>query len=112
MHGAGIDTALEAALAGCAQEPIRVPGALQPHGVLMALSGDPLCIQQMSEKLYALGIESGGLPGQGCLGCHPTTRFCSSLSFAPALPGLKAIRCDLRLGLDISARHFTCATRC
>lgn len=65
MQGAGIDTALEAALAGCAQEPIRVPGAIQPHGVLMALSGDPLCIQQISENcVLALGVESGHLLGQ------------------------------------------------
>ena len=39
---------LEAALADCAREPIRVPGAIQPHGVLLALSGDPLCIDQIS----------------------------------------------------------------
>ncbi|TDV44465.1 light-regulated signal transduction histidine kinase (bacteriophytochrome) [Pseudomonas graminis] len=65
LQNTSTDSALEAALASCAQEPIRVPGAIQPHGVLMALCGDPLCIQQVSENAaHALGIESGELLGK------------------------------------------------
>jgi light-regulated signal transduction histidine kinase (bacteriophytochrome) len=65
MQDVSVDYALEAALASCAQEPIRVPGAIQPHGVLMALCGDPLCIQQVSENcVLALGVQSGELLGQ------------------------------------------------
>jgi light-regulated signal transduction histidine kinase (bacteriophytochrome) len=32
------DEQLEAALAECASEAIRIPGAIQPHGVLLAMS--------------------------------------------------------------------------
>jgi light-regulated signal transduction histidine kinase (bacteriophytochrome) len=56
---------LEAALADCAREPIRVPGAIQPHGVLLALSGDPLCIDQISANCAReLGLDSSELIGQ------------------------------------------------
>ncbi|WP_116830533.1 ATP-binding protein [Pseudomonas syringae] len=48
MLDAKPDAALEAALAECAREPIRVPGAIQPHGVLLSVAGDPLCIEQVS----------------------------------------------------------------
>ncbi|EGH46260.1 phytochrome:GAF:ATP-binding region, partial [Pseudomonas syringae pv. pisi str. 1704B] len=33
MLDAKPDAALEAALAECAREPIRVPGEIQPHGI-------------------------------------------------------------------------------
>ncbi|WP_024677227.1 ATP-binding protein [Pseudomonas syringae] len=59
------DAALEAALAECAREPIRVPGAIQPHGVLLSVAGDPLCIEQVSANCAkSLGLESGELLGQ------------------------------------------------
>ena len=45
---------LEAALAECAAEPIRVPGAIQPHGVLLTLRGAPLRIEQASANCATL----------------------------------------------------------
>jgi light-regulated signal transduction histidine kinase (bacteriophytochrome) len=42
-----------------------VPGAIQPHGVLIALSGNPLCIRQVSaNSARALGIEADELLGK------------------------------------------------
>lgn len=59
------DQALQDALADCAREAIRVPGAIQPHGVLLALSGDPLCIDQASANCATvLGYASSELLGR------------------------------------------------
>lgn len=59
------DAALETALAECASEPIRVPGAIQPHGVLLTLSGEPLCIEQISANCARdLGLDSSELLGK------------------------------------------------
>nr|BFD44348.1 ATP-binding protein [Pseudomonas sp. FFPRI_1] len=44
----------EQLLANCANEPIRSPGAIQPHGVLLTLSEPSLCIQQISANVEAL----------------------------------------------------------
>ena len=56
---------LEAALTDCASEPIRVPGAIQPHGVMLVLSGQPLCIDQVSANCAReLGLDSSELLGQ------------------------------------------------
>jgi light-regulated signal transduction histidine kinase (bacteriophytochrome) len=44
------DEQLDAALAECASEAIRVPGAIQPHGVLLTLSEPALIIQQVSRN--------------------------------------------------------------
>ena len=45
-------------LANCEQEPIRVPGAVQPHGVLMVLSEPDLSVVQVSENSYEhLGLQ-------------------------------------------------------
>ena len=56
---------LEAALANCANEPIRIPGAIQPHGVLLTLSGKPLCIEQVSANCArVLGLDSRQLLGK------------------------------------------------
>jgi two-component system, chemotaxis family, sensor kinase Cph1 len=37
-------------LANCAREPIHIPGAIQPHGVLIALDESSLAIVQVSEN--------------------------------------------------------------
>ncbi|WP_341522617.1 ATP-binding protein [Pseudomonas sp. G.S.17] len=56
---------LDAALADCANEPIRIPGAIQPHGVLLALSGMPLRIEQVSANCArVLGLDSSELLGK------------------------------------------------
>lgn len=48
------DVQLKVALAECAREPIRIPGAIQPHGVLLALSEATLIIQQVSSNCMLL----------------------------------------------------------
>lgn len=58
-------TALDAALAACADEPIRVPGAIQPHGLLLSLGGEPLRIQQVSANCAAAsGFDCHALLGK------------------------------------------------
>lgn len=44
----------EELLANCADEPIRFPGAIQPHGVLLTLSEPDLHILQVSANVAAL----------------------------------------------------------
>jgi light-regulated signal transduction histidine kinase (bacteriophytochrome) len=71
------EAALEMALADCAREPIRVPGAIQPHGVLLALSGEPLRIDQVSANCArTLGLDSSELPAGRCRSCCRQTRRC------------------------------------
>lgn len=41
-------------LDGCAQEPIRIPGGVQPHGVLLALSPADLSVLQASANVSSL----------------------------------------------------------
>ncbi|MFJ2685263.1 ATP-binding protein [Pseudomonas sp. NPDC087342] len=45
---------LAAALAQCANEPIRIPGSIRPHGVLLALSEPGLIIGQISSNCAAM----------------------------------------------------------
>ncbi len=54
---------MKEALDACAQEPIHVPGSIQPHGMLMvcSLNGD---IEQISANAEAFL----GVPAQACLG--------------------------------------------
>lgn len=49
----------------CDQEPIHIPGSIQPRGVLMALQGAGLCITQVSQSsLSLLGSPPAELLGQ------------------------------------------------
>lgn len=57
----GLDEALQA----CSQEPIHIPGRVQPHGVLLALQEPDLAIQQVSASLETL---TGRRPEE-LLGC-------------------------------------------
>jgi chemotaxis family two-component system sensor kinase Cph1 len=60
-----IDTALQ--LAHCANEPIRVPGLIQPHGWLAALDAGTLALLVFSENWSDLAGEAAGsaaLPGR------------------------------------------------
>ena len=44
-------------LTNCDREPIHIPGAIQPHGVLLACRGDALVVSQVSANLDAfLGV--------------------------------------------------------
>lgn len=54
-----------AALEACAAEPIRIPGAIQPHGALLCFDPQTLALRQMSRNAAAmLGVElaPGPLP--------------------------------------------------
>ncbi len=52
-------------LTNCDREPIRVPGAIQPHGVLIALSEPDLVVRQVSaNSADLLGIEPTDLIGR------------------------------------------------
>lgn len=46
--------AFEELLANCADEPIRFPGAIQPHGLLLTLSEPDLSIIQISANVETL----------------------------------------------------------
>ncbi|KHK63412.1 ATP-binding protein [Pseudomonas frederiksbergensis] len=56
--------AFEQLLANCSDEPIRFPGAIQPHGVLLMLSEPDFLIRQVSANAQELI----GQPAQGLLG--------------------------------------------
>jgi len=52
-------------LAVCSQEPIRAPGAIQPHGALLALDPTTSLVVQVSENtLEVLGLEPAQLLGR------------------------------------------------
>jgi diguanylate cyclase (GGDEF)-like protein len=56
----------DARLRDCAQEPIHLPGAIQPHGVLLAVDADSLEVLQASANCEeVLGISGSSLLGIG-----------------------------------------------
>ncbi|MGE8110507.1 ATP-binding protein [Pseudomonas sp. NPDC086566] len=59
------DKALDAAVERCAEEPIQVPGSIQPHGFLLVLDEHDLRILQASENIERwLGV-----PARELIGC-------------------------------------------
>ncbi|WP_340051364.1 ATP-binding protein [Pseudomonas proteolytica] len=66
----------EQLLANCADEPIRFPGAIQPHGVLLTLSEPDLRIVQVSANVASLFNHQPeallGQPLDTLLGTQPT----------------------------------------
>ena len=49
----------------CADEPIHIPGSIQPHGFLLAISEPELQVQQASENVKQwLGVDARSLLGQ------------------------------------------------
>ena len=57
--------AFEVLLVNCADEPIRFPGAIQPHGLLVTLTEPDLRIQQISTNVHTLfGLSAESLLGQ------------------------------------------------
>ncbi|SDZ18717.1 Bacteriophytochrome (light-regulated signal transduction histidine kinase) [Pseudomonas syringae] len=93
------DAALEAALAECAREPIRIPGAIQPHGVLLSVAGDPLCIEQVSANCAkSLGLESAELLGQplSILLSAAHSMLINQAYSQPAMPNSDPIRLTVR----------------
>lgn len=58
-------TSAEAKLTECDREPIHIPGAIQPHGVLLALQPDSLTVVQLAgDTLALLGVTPDKLLGQ------------------------------------------------
>ncbi|CAG8865634.1 Phytochrome-like protein cph1 [Pseudomonas fluorescens] len=58
------ETALEHAIERCAQEPIHIPGSIQPHGFLLVLDESELTILQASENAEQwLGVPATALAG-------------------------------------------------
>lgn len=43
-------TAFDQAVERCAQEPIQVPGSIQPQGFMLVLDEQDLCVLQASEN--------------------------------------------------------------
>lgn len=75
--------AFEELLANCADEPIRFPGAIQPHGLLLTLSEPALEIIQVSanvETLLARAPDSLiGQPLQALIGAEHTAKIHEAL---------------------------------
>ncbi len=67
----------------CDNEPIHIPGAIQPHGVLLALTHDQLVVEQLAgDTLGVLGIAPEDLLGQpveGWLGLAQVARLRDAL---------------------------------
>lgn len=74
-------------LTNCDREPIHVPGAIQPHGALIALREPDLVIQQVSaNSLFFLGAMPDDLLGR------PLGLFVSPDSIQRLLTALSAVR--------------------
>ncbi len=74
---------LAKAIAQCGDEPIHIPGSIQPHGFLLVLSEPQLTIVQASENVrHWLGVEPQALLGQ------PLTRLIGDCGFAEGLAAL------------------------
>ena len=71
-------------LTSCDREPIHVPGAIQPHGVLLALSEPPLTVAQVSENVGAvlgLGVDEVlGQPLSAVLGAASADEIAAALA--------------------------------
>lgn len=75
-------------LATCDHEPIHLPGAIEPHGILLVLAEPGLEILQASASLRSLlGLDAAGLLGQ-------------SLTLLLDTPSHECLRHSLRLPLD------------
>ena len=55
----------DSALESCAKEPIHIPGAIQPHGLLFALHSESLVVEQVSGNLVEiLGLQPDSVLGR------------------------------------------------
>jgi len=69
----------------CAAEPIRIPGSIQPHGVLLALDPETLAIEQVS----ANSAELLGASPEKLIGRSPAT-FLGERTFADIAVALRS----------------------
>ena len=70
-------------LTNCEDEPIHVPGAIQPHGVLLAVDPDSLAIAIASANCHDLL----GISADRALGTRSAT--CSARTSAAARPAAR-----------------------
>lgn len=63
-------------LTNCDREPIHIPGAIQPHGVLLACHGPTLTVSQVSENI----VDHLGLPPDRVL-AHPISALMTAESW-------------------------------
>jgi chemotaxis family two-component system sensor kinase Cph1 len=97
-------------LTNCDREPIHIPGAIQPHGALLALRGPSLEVVQASESVREhLGVEAReilGLPLDAVLGAEAAAQVRALAagqqdrafgSVRAALPGRGEARFDVTL---------------
>lgn len=81
---------IEAALAACDSEPVHIPGAIQPFGVLVVLDRELSCVQQVSANIEDyLGIavkESLSVSPQELLGKTAHRRVREGLADRDQLP--------------------------
>ncbi len=93
MTTQGIDTSLD--VRSCADEPIHIPGSIQPHGVLLALDPTTLVIEQVSENSgWLLGVLPRDLIGESpaCfLGEAQFRELSASLGAQPFEAGVSTI---------------------
>lgn len=72
-------------LDNCDQEPIHIPGSIQPHGVLLACHPETLVVEQVSQNVEQfLGMQAGDVLGRSLLtlferACHPDLEAVVSL---------------------------------
>lgn len=85
--------AFEELLANCADEPIRFPGAIQPHGLLLTLSEPALQIIQVSANVETLLARTPpsliGQPLHSLIGTEYTAQVLDALAqsaFSEAAP--------------------------
>ena len=85
--------AFEELLANCADEPIRFPGAIQPHGLLLTLTEPALQIIQVSANVATLLARAPesliGQPLHSLIGAEHTARVLQALqqaTFSEAAP--------------------------
>lgn len=87
--------AFEELLANCADEPIRFPGAIQPHGLLLTLSEPELTIIQVSANVEPLLDRAPqsliGQPLQSLIGDAEAAQVCEAL-LQPSLSDLQPLR--------------------
>ena len=71
-------------LTTCDREPIHIPGAIQPHGVLLAVDETELTVRQASANTGVhVGIEASALVGAPlarALGAEPVGRLREALA--------------------------------
>ncbi|MGY1771047.1 SpoIIE family protein phosphatase [Blastococcus sp. SYSU D00813] len=95
--GARSAAALDEALLRCADEPIAVPGAIQPHGALVAVTEPDLAVVLASANAAAvLGAEVTGRTLADLLGPADTARLRAGL--AGDLAEIDPLRVDLAGG--------------